>query len=237
MGLVRRSLIIQRLAELLHMSETALSDLLQRLTPADRPSPSITALNGTKQKNIENNLTLDVAQQKNVHKMTSLQQAERQLIGSILHQPQLVQHRLADGRTLGQAISPMQMVTDHGRRLYEWIDRQLSSDGQLTLASLLSELASQDEQELAELATLAETEIDQRISGYNDRVEMFLVDAAESLLRHHREQAYQQTRTALLEHAAKSENQDETQRLQKQIGEHLRANPSPIRIARVRSSP
>ena len=235
-SLLRRSLIIQRLAELLHMSETDLSDLLQKLTPTGRSRPSTTALNGTKQKNIENNSTLDVVQQKLMYKMTSLHQAERQLIGSILRQPQLAQHKFADGRTLEQTISPMQMVTDHGRRLYEWIERQLSSDGQLSLANLLSELASQNEQELADLATLAETEIDQRLRIQNDRVEMFLVDAAESLLRHHREQAYQQKRTTLLDHAEKSQNQEKTQRLQQQIGEHLKQNPSPIRIARVRRS-
>ncbi|MEE9212649.1 MAG: hypothetical protein V3U29_08355, partial [Phycisphaeraceae bacterium] len=229
-----------RLAELLHLPEADLAGLLKRLAPAAGRTPpgGPTPSSAEPPPQGADNRKSDVVGTDAPHRISRFQHAERELIGSLLHQPRLFHHTLSDGRTVAEAVVPAQMVTDAGRRLYQSVYTRLSEGTELTLSGLLSDLAEHGETALAELATLAEAEVEQHSQSNEERVKAKLAAAAELILRYHRDQQHQKTKAALAEqvmHAVSSDGADHAQaeQLQRQFGEYLKAHSSPDRIARV----
>ena len=96
----------------------------------------------------------------------------------------------------------------------------------MTLAGLLGELAPGQEQELCDLATEAEAEVERMTNNDDAKLQQVTSAAVLALLRFRNEQAYQQSRTG-----AQAQAYDDP--MLKYVAEHQRANPSGARIARL----
>lgn len=227
-GPIRRALVVQRLSSLLDLGEPEVSRILQRLgsqpvRPAQpvQPAPAPAARTGP--------IGQNVADGEPRHRLKAIELAERQLIGSLVRCNELFHRVLPDGRTLDEALSPAEMVTPAGARLYQRVYERLGKGEGLTLVDLLGDLAQEQEPGLlSDLATQADADVDQAAGDDPQQIEALLVTAAEAILSHHQEQAYHQTRRALREPGA------DQALLMRRLIEHRRENPSPIRIARLR---
>ena len=146
----------------------------------------------------------------------------------------LFHHTLADGRDLDEAMMPGEFVTPAHRRLYERIHHRLSEGQPVSLAGLLTDLAETDEQELSRIATQCDADIERATLGKPDRAAGVVSSAAEAIAAYHRDREYQQNR-AQLARADEQESQPPKDRaaLLRQLVEHRKANPSPVRIARI----
>ena len=177
-GMVRRAMVLQKLVELLHLPEKAISDLLHRLTPVDATrSPRNIPPNDPR--NDPRNLSRDesnrgtdadinqptnpsetLAFSGSAHRLKTLQQAERQVLGCLLRDPGLFHQVQISGRSIDEALTPADMVTNQAGRLYDILYERLAAGARVTLSGLLADLAEMGKGDLANLATAAEAEVD-----------------------------------------------------------------------------
>jgi DNA primase len=241
-GAIRRAMILQRLAGLLRLSESAVQDLLKRLAPAKRAAPTplgtpatIEQPGGDKQ---DGNVSPDVAPAISAPKIRAFQQAERHVIGCLLRDPGLFSQTLADGRAVDEAVTPSDFVSPPAARLYERLYQRLSDGEAPTLARLLADLAEEGEPELADLATRCESEVEALTDADPDAVRTLFHDDANWILGYHRERQLDATREALAavpaEPAAGEPEPALDERALRRFLEERRGNPSPARIARPR---
>lgn len=240
-GAIRRAMVIQWISDLLNMSPQDVADQLKRLAPRRRehavntaPTPSEAPDNHVDDDFPEHNPASDVAPTLTASKMGALQSAERQLIGALLRDSTTFTQMLTDGRTLDEAVQPMQLFTPEAVSLYQLIYDRLSEHSSLTLAGLLGDLAEQGQTALANLATQAEAEVEMFEAGQPERTAELARQAAESLLRFTMENEYAQMRRR--QNASTNDEQDdESAKLAalKKAVEHHRTNPSSMRIARI----
>ena len=244
-GSIRKSLVIQRLSAMLHMSESAINELLQRATPAAPVRPPVVedaewagvpvledeSVVGSTEVAREDNVITDVAWADSRHKLKASQLAERQLIGCLLRQNELFEHTLADGRTLDEAIAPGDIVNADERKLYERVYDVLAEGRKLTLAGLLGDLAADQNPQAGNLATEADAEVDRATQGKPVNVLPVFEAAAQAIVDFHRQRAYRKTRSEV----ASTEQAAEKLLRAEQLRETLRENPSPARIFRMRS--
>ena len=209
---VRRAMVLQRLAELLHMREAEVEAALSRYGSGGRGGRKPEGGN-------------EGAASATPAKRKALERAERQVIGALLRDPELFHRPLADGLALDEALTPAELVTPDPGRAYQRLYDRLAEDRPVSLAGFCRELAEAGEEELARLATAAEGEIERLAGDDRDRLAAILREAVACLRRHHRERAYDEQRREVLS------GEGDPERL-RDLQSHLRANPSKTRIMR-----
>ena len=244
-GTIRRSLVVQQLASLTRLSEQQIVAQLKTRAPSSAPTPRPvppvppeTSAPDEPQASPFNDLyesdAETLAEGENRHRLKAVALAERQLMGGLMMENALFHHTLADGRDLDEAMMPGEFVTPAHRRLYERIHHRLSEGQPVALSGLLTDLAFNDEQDLARIATQCDADIERATLGKPDRAAGVVSSAAEAIAAYHRDREYQENR-ARLARADEQESQPPTDRaaLLRQLVEHRKANPSPVRIARI----
>jgi len=158
--------------------------------------------------------------------------AELQLIGGLLIQPDLLDHALFDGRTLTEALSASTSLSANAKRLYNMIKDRASNGQPMTLAVLLAELTSSQEQELCNLVTAAEVEVDRLTEGDDQLLVQVVSAAARAIVELDLERDHRQ---ACAEMALVDSSDGPVQgndQLWQRICDHQKNNPSVTRIAR-----
>jgi DNA primase len=256
-GGIRRALIVQRLAGILHMSEQAVSDLLTRKTAAAKRSPRTAAGaapgtasgvvsgpiytdmppsedgQGTVPPEYEEYVPNEVASADSRRRLKALELAERQVIGCLVRDNQRFGQALCDGRTFDEAVSTADFVTTENRGLFQRVSDRLNEGDAITLAGLLGDLASEGEQGLSDILTQADADVDAATAGQSDQVGPVLGLAAQALLDHHREAQYREHKQSLASGGDDDAGGLDSAQLLRRMIEHRRDNPSPVRIARV----
>jgi DNA primase len=232
-GILKSAMVRTRLADLLHLSESEVASLIQRfaprrVTPQAQPPASQDEDRATMPD--DNNVGADVALPVSKAKLNALRLAELELIGCLIRRNDLFHALLPDGHSLDEAITVSEMVTDDGRRLYQWMHDRLADGQTLSLASMLGNLAAEGEHALVQMATTADADLDAK--GFDDAaLPSHALAMAEALVKHSREMERLTQRMALLEQVrtAGGEEMDAARR----IIEQARTGASPLRIARV----
>ncbi len=227
-GSIRRSLVIQRLSGMLHLSEQAIQTLLNARSPrpSRAPAPLPPEADAPTPEGDADFPDPSLADAETRRRLQAMAQAERQVIAGLIARGDLFGMELPDGRHLDEAVAPGDFTTPMNRDLFGRVHDRLCDGAELTLASLLADLAAERLESLADLATQCDAELEQLIGGDPQRVEAVLLTAAEAVRTYHRERQYQQDRRSLHEDTA-----DRSQLLRRLV-EHRRSNPSPVRIAR-----
>lgn len=248
MNPIRRSLVIQRLASLLHLDEQTISRILRRFAPRPRnprndpqstpqddartSTPMIQPVPTTPEG--ENPADVSLAPADSRYKIKVCSSLERVLIGCLLRSSSLFHETVSDGRTLDEAITPTDLWTAEGRALYQLMYDRLAEGQDVTLARMLAEMASSGQPELADMATLADHEVEIAVDGHEERLKAIFVNAADAILREHREASYRQKREQVLIAGAGRDTSIGQEQLLLRMAELRRANESPVRIARIR---
>ncbi|MEX0653891.1 MAG: CHC2 zinc finger domain-containing protein [Phycisphaeraceae bacterium] len=255
-GSIRRALIVQRLAGLLKMSESAVNEALQaverRSARFTQPAPPTVSAEAEAAESFEalpsamDKGDSGVASRDSRSTLKALERAERQLVGCLVRDRELFHHTLADGRTLDEAVTPAELVTSVGRSLYQRVYDRLCEAEVVTLVSLLGELAElegaaeAEGRSLANWLTDADAEVERATQGKADLLAPMLTSAAEALLAYEGEKRYRQLRDQATtagrgEPGEQAGAAPDEARLLRELVEHRRANQSPVRIARPRS--
>lgn len=238
-GTIRRGLVIQRLAELLHLKESQIEDLLRQAAPRFRspiahagvPEGPSQPFEGGESAPDANNEAMDVAGAVAGARLRAVHQAEREVIGCLLRDNRLFLQVVSDGRTFDEAIAPGDILGRQNRRLYEPLYDRLAAGEGVELRGLLADLAAAGEQELANLATEAEAAVERAAGDEPDRMRSVFVGAAEAILNYRRELEYQTNRESVA--GVGNLADDGLAERANRLLEPLR-NRSPVRIARVR---
>ncbi|MEM1109853.1 MAG: DNA primase [Planctomycetota bacterium] len=248
MGDVRRAFVVRRLAEMLHMSESAVDTQLQARSPrssrslesagrpADIDGPDST---GAADFGPENGLAEPLASGVSRHRLHAVAIAERRLIAALVRHNNLFGATLSDGSAIDEAISPAELADPDHRRLFERVYNRLAEGREVALAGLLSDLAIDSEHELIQLATTADRELDQALPepdpdqhDFDDfePVKELLMDAAAAVIRHRSEMQVQELKSQITRSdPAEPPDAEKIRRLM----EMRKANPNPGRIARL----
>ena len=259
-GRIRRAMIIQKLAGLLHLKGEEIAGLIERLAPqgrraaasppqdaslaapaslagppvADAPhAPDDTRAGELIGIDKEKNADISIASGISAPKIRALRLAERQLCGGLLRQPRLFQQVLSNGQSLDEAVTPSDMLSEDAKRLYGFVYQRLCDGQELTLAQVLAELAARGDQALCDLATEAEAEAERLTEGDEHKLQEVVMAAATALQCYRGERDYQQSRVDVpLEGPDRDAAEDEQLR---RVYKHQRHNPSAVRIARIGS--
>lgn len=254
-GAVRRSFIISRLAQLLHMSASQVDLALKDRTPRSSrslqsPGPAADSEPLPSTENTENNVSLDVAASHSRSKLKPVATAEKRLIAALVRHNELFHTTLRDGLAIDEAISPAELALPEHQRLYQRVYDSLADGEQVSLVNWIGNFVAEGDHVLSQVLIAADESLDAAIRNQSpadaagheqteasdlDIVQNILVESVETLLHHIREAQYQQTRQALMQHAGDApaaEVNDQALLLQ-QLIEHRKANPSPGRIARL----
>lgn len=257
-GTIRRALVVRRLSELLHLGEQAVSDLLTQkakvsrrvpypatpdmspdvspdMSPDMSPDGQVSETRQTRgDSGIEETIAYEVAPADSRRKLRALAAAERQVIGCLIRDNQRFGQVISDGRAFDEAVTSAEFVTTPNRVLFERLYTRLSDGQSVTLAGLLGDLSAAGEQALCDLLTQADAEVEARTDGRADRIDELMATAVRALLDHQRESAYRQTKQSLYNEDGSEQGKIEQASLIRQMIEHRRDNPSPVRIARAR---
>lgn len=238
-GMVRHSMLVQRLAEMLHMNEAQISELLRQFAPRrdlqQRAVASHQAAESAESPQFDSDVdyTADcAASDVSAPRMKALTLAARHLLGALLRKPAMLHELSIDGRELDEAVTPTDMPGAAYAELLERIHDRAEEIETTTLASLLGDFAMEGRHDLAELATLAEAEVEQLEGDKPEKVMDIATAAAETLVRHAQSKEYENEKAAVLERA-EPDDQDARMKVLQRAKEHGRANPSSLRIARV----
>ncbi len=253
-GSIRRALVVQRLSEILHMPEQAVGDLLKakakttRRAPVAPPTPAETPAQMSPEEAeylsedgqasedgiFPESAAESFAPADSGRRLKALALAERQVIGCLIRDNQRFSSVLIDGRPFDEAVTVSDFVTPENRRLFERLYQRLADGKTTDLAGLLGDLAINGEQALANLLTEADAEVEARSGGKDNLEDELLTAAVHALHQYQGENAYRQTKQALNGDADTGSEETDASLLIKQMIEHRRDNPSPVRIARAR---
>ncbi|MEO1235961.1 MAG: DNA primase [Planctomycetota bacterium] len=264
MGEVRRAFVVGRLAGMLGMSETAVSDQLRQRTPRNRnPRPRhfdsapefsegasggsrsletdgqtadsvAPASTGNPEDGGENHDDLGLANGDSRSTLPAVEKAQRRLVAALVRAPSLFQATLDDGSGLDEAVSPADFTPGPTRRLYAEVYHALADGRTPTLAQLLADFAERGEHALIQLATAADHELDQALPPTDVDPETTLDLMRQQLL---------ESANYLIQHRRNAEadrlrqqamHQPDDQTLHRYL-ESRRANPSPARVPRPRN--
>jgi DNA primase len=210
-SIMRRNTVLSRVAEFLRLPEQSVRDMAKRLVPQRRPVAGATRADGPA-----------VVAEPVSRKIKALHTAEEQLIGCLLRQPELFQTPLADGRTLDEAVTPADFIRPEAARLYSLITTRLMDKQEVTLATLLADLAQDNEMELGRLATQAEDMAGSQASPEDPQpLKSMAWDAANALLTHQRAAEYSEPRAAVAVQAAGEDEMKSMRHVQEQLRAHL----------------
>lgn len=235
---IRRAMIAGRVSQLLGISQQVVESRWSQLHQAKRSpgrsarQPSDTSV---QTQEAENSPLGGVVSDAQVNKIRALHLAERQVIGCLLRRPDLFHRPLPDGQALDEALTVTEMVTPVGKDLYGRIYQLLCGDTPFSLAQLLADLAVDENQELANLATSVEADAEVRCGDHEELLETDIREAAQSILRYHRERSYEKSRQALFKAVSDGSEAIDDSQLSR-LAEHRRDHPSAVNIARISRS-
>jgi len=217
-GGLRQGMILRRLSEMTGLPVARLEKLL---APARRRAGKRAGRGGVADE------VAEAPRERPVEKAIRI--AERHLVGAIVRRPALLGHTLADGRPLEEALAPGDLSGGPARRIFERIlDRHLDARP-VSLQALLAAMAEAGEEEMARFLTDCDEEVAWACGEDETELEVLLASAADRILASRRTREYRQDRTRLVAAAG-----PDVGALTRRMTEHLRENPSPTRIARVR---
>jgi hypothetical protein len=134
---------------------------------------------------------------------------------------------LDNGRAFEEAIIPGDMTSDAANALYHVVYERIAAGEHPRLSSLLMELMESGRQDLANLLTQADADIEKLGLTDIEQVEAVFRQAAIKLLDLRVIDEKRQTRDMALN----TDSAELQENLLRQIEEHHRSNPSPVRIA------
>ena len=211
---IRRAQVVQRLANLLHMPEREVDELLkqqQRQVRPVRPTPVVVEAQ-----------TSDPGdggkpQQQLAYETVTpaMRQAEQDLIGCLVHRPDGLDMTLGDGRSIAEAIGAAQFSVDDYRELYQMFRDRLAEDGDVSIGELTTRCATR--QELVKAVVEAYGHVETMAGSVDERLERLLIDSAEALIRNQENRASER---ALQQMTATAHSDDED--LMRQYVEHCR---------------
>ena len=259
-GGVRRAFVVSRLAEMLHMAESAVEQALDSRTPRSSRNPyqsgaenggSADILGADSTDPAENSAPDELAIGQNRHKLQAVGIAERRFIAALVRHNNLFHATLSDGSAIDEAISPAELAHPDHRRLYGRVYEALADGQTVELRGLCGDLAIDGQHDLTQLLTTADSELerllpasentpdpDEPISDY-EPVKSTLLDAAQIIMQYLKETQAQKLRQDLMRTPADAPPGDPTPSATSQADllrryvESRKANPSPGRIARL----
>ena len=216
-GSLRRSFVLQRLAGMLHMSESAIDELLQRHIPSRAAYHSTV---------VESEVMPSQSPVDDVAGVypRSIELAERQLVGALLRDNGLFHHQIINGGHFDELVLPDEFVTTNGRAIYRRVYEKLASDDEVTLGGLLSDFAEEGQQQLSEWMAQVDFDIERATGGDRQLVEEMFHAAACAMVQYLGETDYRKRKELMVEESAV---------MAEHLMEHRRTNPSPVRIARL----
>ncbi|MEO0514057.1 MAG: DNA primase [Planctomycetota bacterium] len=251
MGDLRRSFVVRRLAEMLHLSESAIDSQLQARSPrssrsvepqwqpTDSEGPDSAEMAQYAEYASENDGMDSLASGVSRHRLQAVGKAERRFVAALVRHNSLFSATLPDGSAIDEAISPAELAHAEHRDLYQRVYDALAEGRDVTLRGLCGDLAIDGQHGLTQLATTADQELEHALPAPapdqdepNDLlpVKQVLLDAANVVIRHRQETQAQSLKSEITNAAADAEvDPDKIRRLM----ELRRANPSPGRIARL----
>jgi len=234
-GELRSAMVVDRVAQLLGVNQRVIESQLRKLSMPRKTAHINTPLTPSEpssDSDIEKNDATGVVWANSEPRIRALKLAQRHVIGCLLRRPDLFHWRLSDGMTLDEALTVAEMITPQAKALYSRIHDRLSDSTALKLTDLLADLAHEGQQELANLATDSEAQIEACCGDDSERMETLIQEAADSILLHHKEQSYEQDRRDLLESVSSGSTSVADSELFR-LAEHRRDHPSSVRIARI----
>ena len=136
---VRRSLVIQRLAGVVHMKEDALTELVHQRQKAVRRRPAVRSdgaspvggADGAERGDPRGGTTEDqpaenVAEAHDGRTLAGIARAERQFVACLVRDPGLFDQGLPDGRPIDEELTPADLATPDARRLYDLVYHRLT---------------------------------------------------------------------------------------------------------------
>lgn len=237
-GSIRRSMILAKLSDLLNVGQDDLAQQLRQLAPTHRfatPNPSQPAQSSENWENSTQNPTGNVAQGQSASRIHTALPAESQLVGCLLREPELFHQTLTDGRHLDEAIVPEDLNESPVRELYGLLYERLANGEKPQLRQFVSDLVVDGRQDLADLATTLEHSVEQGLMDHDDKLPAMLVASAQNILRQRMQREHKETSKQLMNQLRQTDAdvtiEDD---LLRKIIEQRRANPSTIRIAKIR---
>lgn len=251
---IRRALVLSRLAQLLHMPEQEVFDELKRLKPRQF-APSVPPPQKEQQPVqagyspdevgpvMDDNLP-EYAENEEFDRpgnvllsklARSLELAHRQLIACLLRDNDLFHSTMDDGADFCEAIPPGD-VTGQAAGVYQLLHDRFADGQNLTLLSLLGELAERGWDHERRWLTRADVELDQLLGGDAAKLKRLFAESALAIMKHQRRQVFEKDRRLLIANgerpndpvAAALELAGQAQRLAQQ----RRDEQDPGRIAR-----
>ncbi|QQE12453.1 DNA primase [Planctomycetota bacterium] len=255
-GAIRRAIVIRRLSGLLGMSEEAVGQIISakaaRVAQYRRPAETgMTEESAYADENedigeyTEKSVADRVAGGDLGHKLKSVREAERQILGSLIRDHGLFHETLQIGGeeegvrevVFDEALLPAEMSNDEHRQLYQVIYDKLSEGLELHVTSLIADLVSEGCEGLVRLVTEIEMELDRFGVGEvgDEGLKDMFHEAVKKILITRREKEYEEQRRSLQGRGVMDlESAEDKLRLMKELVENRRMNPSPMRIARFR---
>jgi len=208
MPAIRRSLVIARLAQLLHMAEHEVPSELKRLKPrqfappiSPVSEPSQPADNDPSAGQIGyESAEFDQNNRPEAHSSTKLRAialAQRQLVACLLRDNDLFHAAMPDGADFCEAVPPGDVVGE-GRRVYQLLHDRFADGDVLTLRGVLAELAELGWDSERRWLTMADVELDPQVGEDPAQVKKVFVQAAQAIARQQRRKAFEQDRRSLV---------------------------------------
>jgi len=249
---IRRGLVVNRVAELTGLTDQAVNEILERLKPrprrvvSDSAQPTRPAKSAAAARDVEDLNALasaeahaasegefeddaDMALDAGVPtpRIRALQRAEREFLGALLHEPALFAEVTVDDLHLDEAVTPVDLFTHVGRRLYQRLFDELCAGQGISLNELCARLSESGESELSSLAIAVESEAEDKCGGDREQLRAMAVEAARALIRR------QQSEAQNTQQQASDDPQSAAAKIAA-MREQLRQSPAPGRIMRVR---
>jgi len=157
--------------------------------------------------------------------------AERLIIAALLEDNGLFHATLGDGRSLDEAVQPIEFVNAPLRRLYEWVYDALAGGQTIDAKGLIARLSERRDFASADTLTHAVAELERQQLDAGLRADA-VADAAERILRRRESEDYRTRRAELSEKLASGQIDGTLGAEIEGVLERL-AKPSPTRIARL----
>ena len=228
---VRRAFIYRKVAYLLHLREEEIAQMIRGYRPPRRQGDrgaSESAPRPTTESAPNSQLSVDqsVALDATAPRIPALQMAERHLIGALLRKPGWIQLSLEEGKVLGDAVTPKRMVSPIAARLYEQFYPRLQEGQSVLLNDLILELSEQGHDDLVNVLTGIDSEMEQRCGEDEEKLLEHLRGAAKGICRFHEDRAYDQKKKSMAATRTDSELRS--------LVEQQAASPRPSSIGRSR---
>ena len=211
---IRRAQVVQRLADLLHMPERDVDELLkqhQRQIRPARPAPVVVQAGAA-----DSGDDVEPEQKLAYETVTpAMRQAEQNLIGSLVHRPDGMNMTLGDGRSIREAVGDAELSIADYRDLYRLLRDRLAEDDDVSIGELTARCATR--QELVKALVEAYGHVEKMTDSVDERLERLLIDSAEALVRNQENRASERV---LRQMTAPAHSDDED--LMRQFVEHCR---------------